>query len=215
MSSGGRGHGDRNDMRLLYAMIEDGLDNATILSSHPEYLRDITTIDRVRQTILEKKYRSEFRILDVTYIYGPTGCGKSRSVREQHGYEQCYNTSDYKHPFDGYRQQPVLIFDEFRSDLRIGDMLQYLDGYPIELPARYSNKQACYTTVYIISNLPLENQYTTTQIESPETWQAFLRRINRVRIFENDGSYVEWSVKKYFSPFRITSVPGETKDCPF
>ena len=61
----------------------------------------------------------------------------------------------------------------------------------------------------------LENQYTTTQIESPETWQAFLRRINRVRIFENDGSYVEWSVKKYFSPFRITSVPGETKDCPF
>lgn len=84
MSSGGRGHGDRNDMRLLYAMIEDGLDNATILSSHPEYLRDITTIDRVRQTILEKKYRSEFRILDVTYIYGPTGCGKSRSVREQH-----------------------------------------------------------------------------------------------------------------------------------
>ena len=153
MSSGGRGHGDRNDMRLLYAMIEDGLDNATILSSHPEYLRDITTIDRVRQTILEKKYRSEFRILDVTYIYGPTGCGKSRSVREQHGYEQCYNTSDYKHPFDGYRQQPVLIFDEFRSDLRIGDMLQYLDGYPIELPARYANKQACYTTVYIISNL--------------------------------------------------------------
>ena len=215
MSSGGRGHGDRNDMRLLYAMIEDGLDNATILSSHPEYLRDITTIDRVRQTILEKKYRSEFRILDVTYIYGPTGCGKSRSVREQHGYEQCYNTSDYKHPFDGYRQQPVLIFDEFRSDLRIGDMLQYLDGYPIELPARYSNKQACYTTVYIISNLPLENQYTTTQIESPETWQAFLRRINRVRIFENDGSYVEWSIKKYFSPFRITSVLGETKDCPF
>lgn len=215
MSSGGRGHGDRNDMRLLYAMIEDGLDNATILSSHPEYLRDITTIDRVRQTILEKKYRSEFRILDVTYIYGPTGCGKSRSVREQHGYEQCYNTSDYKHPFDGYRQQPVLIFDEFRSDLRIGDMLQYLDGYPIELPARYANKQACYTTVYIISNLPLENQYVTTQIESPETWQAFLRRINRVRIFENDGSYVELSVKKYFSPFRITSVPGETKDCPF
>lgn len=108
-----------------------------------------------------------------------------------------------------------MIFDEFRSDLRIGDMLQYLDGYPIELPARYANKQACYTTVYIISNLPLENQYVTTQIESPETWQAFLRRINRVRIFENDGSYVEWSVKKYFSPFRITSVPGETKDCPF
>lgn len=33
-----------------------------------------------------------------------------------------------------------------------------LDGYPLELPCRYANKQACYTEVYLVSNLPLERR---------------------------------------------------------
>ena len=44
-----------------------------------------------------------------------------------------------------------MCFDEFRSSLLIGDMLDYLDCYPLALPARYANRQACYETVYIIS----------------------------------------------------------------
>ena len=34
----------------------------------------------------------------------------------------------------------------------IGDMLNYLDGYPISLPARYANRVACYEEVYITAN---------------------------------------------------------------
>ena len=47
--------------------------------------------------------------------------------------------TDYEHPFDGYRstEHSVLVFEEFRSSLRIQDMLNYLDGYPCELKARY------------------------------------------------------------------------------
>ena len=44
--------GDRNDLRTLYALIASGADNAQILGEHPEYLRDISHIDRTRQTML-------------------------------------------------------------------------------------------------------------------------------------------------------------------
>lgn len=83
--------GDRNDLRMLYKLIASGEDNAQILGEHPEYLRDISHIDRTRQTILEEKYRNVFRRMNVTYISGPTGVGKTRSVREGCGYANCYS----------------------------------------------------------------------------------------------------------------------------
>ena len=45
-------------------------------------------------------------------------------------------------------------------------MLNLLDVYPPILPARYSDKVACFTKVYITSNLPLNRQYETVQLLS-------------------------------------------------
>ena len=82
--------------------------------------------------------------------------------------------------FDGYHGQEVLVFEEFSRQVPIEDMLNYLDIYPLSSPARYNDKTACYTTVYITSNLPLEKQYRGEQWDRPETWRAFLRRIHNV-----------------------------------
>ena len=69
-------------------------------------------------------------------------------------------------------------------------MLNYLDIYPLSLPARYNDKTACYTKVYITSNLPLEKQYWGEQWDRPETLRAFLRRIHVVVEYLPDGSTV-------------------------
>ena len=69
-------------------------------------------------------------------------------------------------------------------------MLNYLDIYPLALPARYNDKTACYTMVYITSNLPVEKQYRSEQWDRPETWRAFLRRIHTVIEYLPDGSTV-------------------------
>ena len=53
--------------------------------------------------------------------------------------------------FDSYHGQPVLVFEEFHSQIPIAAMLNYLDIYPLQLPARYHDRTACYTTVYILS----------------------------------------------------------------
>ena len=67
----------------------------------------------------------------------------------------------------------------------------YLDIYPLHLPARYNDRVACYTKVYLTSNLPLEKQYRAEQWDRPETWRAFLRRIHNVIEYLPDGSTVQ------------------------
>ena len=79
------------------------------------------------------------------------------------------------------------MFEEFHSQVPINAMLNYLDVYPLMLPARYNDRVACYTTVYITSNLPLEQQYTDIQRNKPKTWRAFLRRICEVKEYRKDG----------------------------
>jgi hypothetical protein len=97
-----------------------------------------------------------------------------------------FRVTDYEHPFDSYKGQEIVVFEEFRSSLKIQDMLNYLDGYPLELPCRYANKIASYTQMYIITNSDLAEQYPSVQEEHPETWQAFLRRIKTVKIYSTE-----------------------------
>lgn len=179
--------GSRNDLADLYSMIKDGMSDFDILEQMPDALANIERLDKVRQIIRQEEFKNHFRQLDVTYVYGDTGTGKTRGIMEQYGYPNVYRVTDYLHPFDGYRGQDVLMFEEFRSGIPISNMLTYLDGYPLELPCRYSNKYACYTKVYIVTNVPIHDQYTNIQKESYSSWLAFLRRFSKVVHYTKGG----------------------------
>ena len=68
-------------------------------------------------------------------------------------------------------------------------MLNYLDGYPLLLPCRYFNRQACYTKVFIITNIPPDEQYMNIDRESR---QAFFRRIHKVVRYDAYGRIYEY-----------------------
>jgi hypothetical protein len=172
--------GQRNDLHDVYGMVKGGLTDYEILEQHPDCLLYLDKIERTRQAIKYDSFRSLWRDLTVSYVWGDTGLGKTRAIMERHGYGNVYRVTDYLHPFDGYSSQDAVVFEEFRSSLRVGDMLNYLDGYPLELPCRYFNRQACFTKVYIVSNIPLGQQYMHLQLESIGSYLAFLRRIGRV-----------------------------------
>lgn len=172
--------GARTDMSSLYELVKDGKTDFEIIEENPRYITQLDRIEAVRQIVRYEQFKNQFRNLSVSYIYGETGSGKTRSVMDEFGYSNVYRVTDYDHPFDGYKGQDVIVFEEFRSSLKIQDMLNYLDGYPVELPCRFNNKYACFTKVYIITNIPLSAQYSNIQEESKETWKAFLRRIHRI-----------------------------------
>ena len=191
---------ERSDLAYLLELIRAGNSNYEIIDMLPDYLFSIDKIERARQMLKAEENKDVFREMHTTYILGKTGTGKTRGVMEQYGYTNVYRVTDYTHPFDGYAGEDVIIFDEFRSQLKIGDMLNLLDGYPLTLPCRYANRQACYTKVYIISNIPFEDQYQQVQMEQKSTWEAFHRRINE---------FIKYPLKITFE-----EIPND-EPCPF
>lgn len=160
----------------IYEMIENNCTINEIIKAYPCAINHISNIERTISLHNTEKVKNIYRNLEVSYIWGKTGTGKTRYVLEKYGYANVLRVTNYKHPFDNYQNQDVILFDEFRSSLPIADMLTYLDGYPINLPCRYADKPAAFTKVYIISNIPIEKQYVEVQKYEPETYKAFLRR---------------------------------------
>ncbi len=157
----------------------------------------------IRETYLADKYMKENRDIVVTYVYGKTGVGKTRDIYKRHGAKNICRITNYTSSrgvkFDAYKStMNTLVFEEFHSQIPIGDMLNYTDIYPLMLPARYSDKVACYTYVYITSNVPLEEQYYDLRchLKYRAVWDAFLRRIHNIIEYKNDGSIIVHKMTK-------------------
>lgn len=182
--------GKSNASETIVSMVKDGASNLDIVNAVAVAYKDLDKIERMRSMFRDAAFVTQWRDLEVTYIFGSSGVGKTRSVMEAYGYDQVYRVTDYKHPFDTYDGQDVIIFEEFRGGLKHGDMLNYLDGYPLLLPCRYFNRQACFTKVFVISNVPLEKQYEGVDEASR---QAFFRRFTCIMQFYADGTKECWS----------------------
>lgn len=188
-------------MAQLIEWVSNGMTTAQIIQKNPKYAFKVKDIDTLRQTILSERYMKENRNITVTYIYGETATGKTSSIYENHALSDVCRLTTYKGDrvlFDAYCAHDVLVFEEFRSQIPIAEMLNFLDVYPIMLPARYNDKVACYTRVYILSNIPLEKQYTYEQIAEKETWNAFVRRITSVKKQIAFGKQIELNKEDYF-----------------
>lgn len=182
----------------MFKLIQDlraGKSVMEIIEDNPKLAFRIREIETIRQAILEEKYSAENRALEVTYLYGASGTGKTRGIFEKHDRKSICRITDYGGRngvrFDAYHCQDVLVLEEFHSQIPISAMLNYLDIYPLTLPARYTDRIACYTKVYITSNIPLEEQYRDIQRYQMETWRAFLRRVQNVIEYLRDGSTVQ------------------------
>ena len=182
----------------MFKLIQDlraGKSVMEIIEDNPKLAFHIREIETLRQAILEEKYSAENRALEVTYLYGASGTGKTRGIFEKHDRKSICRITDYGGRngvrFDAYHCQDVLVLEEFHSQIPISAMLNYLDIYPLTLPARYTDRIACYTKVYITSNIPLEEQYRDIQRYQMETWRAFLRRVQNVIEYLRDGSTVQ------------------------
>lgn len=164
--------------------IKEGLSTKEIIERNPGMAFKSKDIDAVRELYLYEKFGEENRDLKVVYLWGPPGSGKTSSIYKEHGFKNVFRITHYPKNgirFDGYNGNSVLTLEEFYGQIPIGELLNLLDIYPLTLPARYIDKRACYDTVYITSNIPLEEQYKDIQEMYPDTWKALLRRIHEVR----------------------------------
>lgn len=182
-----------SDWDAIHSMVNEGMPLYQILNEMPHMTRYISAIARLEAEI-QCRTMLDFRVgMNVVYLNGPAGVGKSRQIDAKHGEENVYRITNKKNPWDGYRGQPVVVFEEYRSGYGIETMLNWLDGYRLMLPCRYADRPARFTTVYLITNIELHEQFKNTQMDYHETWCAFLRRITKVVSFVEEGDSCGWS----------------------
>lgn len=185
--------GQRNDLTALYDMIKEGKSNYEILEDNPNYMMQLEKVERCREILRYEQFKNIVREMHVEYWFGDPGSGKTSGVYKLYGgYDKVYRVTDNRNPWDGYKGQDVILFDDFRAcDFDINILLKWLDIYPLELPCRYNNKQACFTHIYFTSNISFDQLYRTVQSEDASTWNAFCRRFNLIKEFR-DGSQFDY-----------------------
>jgi hypothetical protein len=85
----------------------------------------------------------------------------------------------------------IIVFDEFKSQIPITEMNDYIEGEPLHLSARMTNRLAIYTKVFIMSNYPLEEQYKKARAQGDEpSYEAFCNRIHEIIYMPERNHYI-------------------------
>lgn len=205
----------RTDKQGFLQMACAGLSDKEIRDLYPSlYLDKYKEIPSIYRRNLKEQFKNKFRDVEVTYIYGPSRSGKTSYIYNKYQSSEFYRVTIYNNSaFDDYKDEDVIVFDEFNSSFKITDMNHYLDRYYIPLPARYDNRFSMYTKVYIISNLPLSKQYVDDQERRPEIYDAFVKRINNIVRIDETGFHYEKQKNKFVQ--EEMEVIKEDGDMPF
>lgn len=180
--------GERTDIQAIkdkvlnQGMTYDDLlldDDTGNVARYRMLIRDLESAKQ-RQLLKTRKWRN----VTVNYLHGKTGIGKSRYVVDKYLPGELYRATDYSHLWDLYEGQSVLVLEEFTGQPSIESMLMWLDGYTVQLPARYENKISNYTTVWVLSNLDFNELYRDVPAEQRA---AFARRFSH--FYTLDGSH--------------------------
>ena len=102
--------------------------------------------------------------------------------------------------FDKYNGEPILWIEDFKGDIRFGDLLRYLDVYKCDLPARYKNGKALWSEVHITSVLHPLGAYRRMLAEKDrreDSEQQLLRRITLIRYHYRTGPLGSTEPKDY------------------
>lgn len=209
--------GGRTDIKEFLSMLDSNCSNKDLKEFFPTlYLKEFNKLQALRNETLFEKFRKVYRDVEVTYIYGPSRCGKSSYIVKKYGYGNFYNVDTYRiGAYDNYCGEDVIVFDEYNSQVDITLFNKLLDGHPVQLPARYENKWACYTKIYIISNMSIDKQYVSDNINE-SIRNAFLARIHNIIRFDGFGNmfYEKKSEMKNqlsmdISDIKITEIKSE------
>lgn len=178
--------GKRSDLDELREEILNGTDSlASVLASNTtawRYSRHVRELIAARDAL---RWGTQNRDVQVKVFYGRTGTGKTSSVLASNlASDVCRVTGYGSGAFDGYSGHPVLALDEFRGQIPVSLLLTLCDPYPVKLPARYEDKQAAFSTLYLLSNVPPWEWYPG---EPEEVKKALARRFSEVRCFTAPG----------------------------
>lgn len=127
--------GARSDLKEVTARVLNGdLTINQLLIDDPLTVHRYGRVLAMVEEQARKKVKREF-MPECYWLYGPTGVGKSRAVHDEEKdlYVYPYEKNGW---WDGYDGQTAVLFDDFRGQLPLNELLRICDRYPYNVPRR-------------------------------------------------------------------------------
>lgn len=184
--------GKRTDLDAFYELIETGLRPKEIYAHNRAAFTHHRLIEEFYIEHMENTWSTSDREVEAHYICGKAEDGKKTMVdviRGLYAPNEVYVVTDYKHPWDKYDYEPVIILGKYDSQFDFEDILSLQRGAPQQLPARYASKWAAHSTLWIVSDLALWEQYPGKGTLWPEFQHGFNTVSGAQRVEEIASGY--------------------------
>lgn len=146
------GQGARTDIEVAIKLIKAGKSMAEIADANPQlYIQYHNGLSKYKN-LVDGQSRKKFRHVEVILLQGPTNCGKTRLAMESDPYKIQGCALQW---WDGYDGEETILIDEYANDVKITELLGYLDGYHLRLPIKGGFVYANWSKVYITTNLEI------------------------------------------------------------
>lgn len=187
-----------------------------------DYLNNIqrinfaTNIERAFKIQQENKLAMHDRDMDVIYINGLSGTGKTtlaKMIAKEFGYKdnEIYIAGTGNDPFSFYSDQPVIILDETRgSTWKFNDILRLLDNNnATQFGSRYYNKLMAYCELMVLtSTISIDALYAGIAESDGEQIHQLKRRIQTQIYLDEQNMYIS----KYNEKYKIYDNIGTKKN---
>jgi len=166
--------GKRSDLDKVAELIKEDCSLEDIAKTETKtFIRYYNNIVRTHE-LLNPKYRN-FKP-KVTWIYGPTGVGKTRYVVSKFELKDIWISGRNLKWWEGYRQQRVTLIDDFRSDFcTFHELLRILDSIPFFVEFKCGSTQLNSEYIFITCPYHPNDVYKTIEDKG-----QLIRRIDEI-----------------------------------
>lgn len=171
--------GDRKDIDLVREMVSDGKSMREICQEASGY-QSIRTAEKLLSYVEEKR---DFKP-EVTWIYGKTGTGKTRTAVEMCGDNEYWMSGKDLKWWDGYDRHEYVIIDDYRKDFcKFHELLRILDRYPYRIEIKGGSRQL--VAKYMIFTCPYHPE-KIWENKTSEDLKQLIRRIDNIINLDED-----------------------------
>lgn len=131
--------GERTDLQeLANRIMQGGITADEILEKQTDtYHMYGRTIEKLEDLYMRRQYRTE--MTQGIWIHGETDVGKSHSGWTKYPndmvYDKLFNEKELDW-WDGYKGEPVVLLNDFRGEMKYGQLLNLLDKWPHKVSRR-------------------------------------------------------------------------------
>lgn len=172
--------GERTDLESKKNEIVNGKSVDEIVMENPMvYHQYGRTLNRIEDIVMRKKWRTEMTTCD--WIWGESGCGKSHSALATYDPDTHYLYRNDDGWWEGYKQQPIVVINEFRGEIKYKDLLELIDKWPYFVRRR-NREPIPFISKHIIITSVLRPEEIYHNVNSRDNIVQLLRRVNVKRI---------------------------------